>query len=119
MAQSISVKPAEQGTAIVTISPTDEDDTAISFGDLSNPQWQLMRTDGTVVNGRTFAASSMTSLEVVLSGDDLAMFGATDSGKRIFSFYAKYDSSAGSGFPLVAEGAFVIDKMTGQVDSTS
>ena len=116
MTQTISVKPGEKGTAIVTLSPTDEDDTALTFGNLTNPQWQLMKLDGTVVNERTFANSSMTSLEFVLQGDDLAIFGDGDSGVRVLSFQASYDSDAGSGLPLVAEAKFTIDKLVGQTD---
>ena len=116
--QTISITPNEKGTAIVTISPTDEDDAALTFGELTNPQWQLMRASGTVVNGRTFAASSMTSLEFVLSGDDLAIFGDSDRGNRVLSFYATYDSTAGSDLPLVGECVFNIQRILGQVDES-
>lgn len=116
--QTISVQPYEKGTAIVTITATDEDDTALVFGDLTDPQWQLMRSSGTVVNSRTFAASSLTSLEFVLSGDDLAIFGDSDRGNRVLSFYATYDSSAGSGLPLVGECTFNVQKVLGQVDES-
>lgn len=116
--QTISITPFEKGTAIVTIAPTDEDYAALVFGELTNPQWQLMKTDGTVVNGRTFAASSMTSLEFVLSGDDLAIFGDSDRGNRVLSFYATYDSTAGSDLPLVGECTFNVQRVLGQVDES-
>ena len=116
--QTISITPNEKGTAIVTISPTDEDGISLAFGELTNPQWQLMKTDGTVVNGRTFATSSMTSLEFVLSGDDLAIFGDSDRGTRVLSFYAKYDSTAGSDLPLIGECVFNIQRVLGQIDAS-
>jgi len=117
MTQAISVQPNELGTAKVTIAPTDEDDTALVFGDLTDPEWQLMRLDGTVINSRTFAASSLTSLVWSLSGADLAIFGSDDGGSRVLSFQATYTSSLGSGLPLNDECEFSITKLLGQTDS--
>jgi len=117
MAQLITVRPAEKGTAVVTLSPVDEDGVALTFGQLINPEWQLMRTDGTVVNTRTFAASALTSLEFVLKGADLVLFGANDNKIRVLSFQATYDSTAGDDLPLIAECKFYIDLMLGQADT--
>jgi hypothetical protein len=116
MTQSISVEPNEKGTAVVTIAPTDEDDTALVFTDLTDPKWQLMRSDGSVVNDRTFALCAMTALTFVLSGDDLAIFGPWDDRERILSFSATYNSTNGTGLPLVAECSFTVSRVTGQVD---
>ena len=118
MTSTISIKPAEKGTAVVTISPTDENGDSLLFGELTNPQWQLMRHDGTVINERTFNNSSMSSLEVVLKGDDLAIFGGSDSGIRYFSFQATYNSTLGSNLPLHDECSFSIERLLGQEDST-
>ena len=112
-----SIKPNEKGTAVITITPVDEDETALVFGDLTNPQWQLMdEVTEAVVNSRTFAASSMSSLEVVLTGDDLAILRSSDVGARRFSFQAQYDSDAGSDLYLTAELKFSISKLIGQED---
>lgn len=117
MSQLITIRPAEKGTAVVTLAPVDEDGVALTFGQLINPEWQFMRTDGTVVNARTFAASALTSLEFVLTGDDLALFGSSDNKRRVVSFQATYDSTAGNGLPLIAECMFAIDPMIGQADT--
>lgn len=117
MTQAITVRPAEKGTAVVTLAPVDEDGVALTFGQLINPEWQLMRTDGTVVNTRTFAASALTSLEFVLTGLDLVLFGANDNKKRVISFQATYDSTVGDGLPLIAECTFIIDPILGQADT--
>jgi hypothetical protein len=123
MIQEITVEPFEQGTAIVTITLTDEASTALVFTDLTNPQWQLMKESGSVVNNRTFALSSMTSLQFVLSGDDLAIFGTSDRGNRVISFQADYDGSLDDGTTftgtVIAEGKFNIQKVLGQVDDLS
>ena len=112
---------AEKGTAIVTISPVDDNGTSLTFSQLMNPEWQLMNTDGTVINDRTFASSDMTSLQFVLSGDDLAIFGESDRGNRVLSFSAQYtgtmdDSTSFTG-NIVAEGVFNVFRVLGQVDA--
>ena len=109
-----TTKPAEQGTAVVTLAFTDEDGaTVVPTGSA----WQLMQTDGTVVNSRTFALSTFSGTKVVLSGDDLAMFGSSDSGDRVFSVKGVYDSSAGSGLTIPAELSFRVQKLLGQADT--
>jgi hypothetical protein len=116
MVQVISVYPNEKGTAKVTITPTDEEGNTLSFADLSDPQWQLMKEDGTVVNNRSFANCTMTSLEFVLSGADLALSSSGDSRVRVLSFHATYDSTLGNDLPLVAEASFIISAILGQDD---
>jgi len=111
---------AEKGTAIVTVSPVDDNGIALTFAQITNPEWQLMNTDGTVINDRTFANSAMTSLQFVLSGDDLAIFGDSDRGNRVLSFSAQYtgtldDSTSFTG-NIVAEGVFNVFRVLGQVD---
>ena len=114
MAQMISVTPKENGTAIVTIIPKDEDGVALTFAQLIDPEWQLMRRDGTVVNDRTFESSSMTSLEFILSGEDLEIFNDGDSRIRFISFQAKYNSTIGSNLPLIDAAKFEITSVIGQ-----
>lgn len=111
----------EKGTAIVTISPVDDNGTALTFAQLTKPEWQLMNTNGTVINDRTFANSAMTSLQFVLSGEDLAIFGDSDRGNRVLSFSAQYtgtldDSTSFTG-NIVAEGVFNVFRVLGQVDA--
>ena len=112
---------AEKGTAIVTISPVDDNGTALAFAQLTSPEWQLMNTDGTVINDRTFENSAMASLQFVLSGDDLAIFGDSDRGNRVLSFSAQYtgtldDNTLFNG-NIVAEGVFNVFRVLGQVDA--
>jgi len=112
---------AEKGTAIVTVSPVDDKGTSLAFAQLTSPEWQLMNIDGTVINDRTFANSAMTSLQFVLSGDDLAIFGDSDRGNRVLSFSAQYtgtlDDSTSFIGNIVAEGVFNVFRVLGQVDA--
>ncbi len=111
----------EKGTAIVSIAPIDDNGSSVAFAQLTSPEWQLMNIDGTVINDRTFANSAMTSLQFVLSGDDLAIFGDSDRGNRVLSFSAQYtgtldDNSSFTG-NIVAEGVFNVFRVLGQVDA--
>ena len=115
MTTSISIKPAEKGTAVVTLSFQDEDGNAVVPTSLA---WQLMKSDGTVINGRTFAAGSFTGTTIVLKDDDLAIWGSSDSGYRALSIKGVYTSSAGSNLSLTGECKFVIDRLLGQVDES-
>ena len=120
MTTTITVKPNELGTAVITMSFTDEDDAAVTPTSL---QWQLMKSDGTIVNDRAFADNAFTAsageATVILSGDDLAMFGDKDNGRRVFSIQGEYDSTAGVGLPLKDEVNFRVQKLLGQTDQES
>ena len=114
MTTFIEIQPAEKGTAVVTLVFTDEDGASVVPTSLA---WQLMRSDGTVIGTRTFANGSFSGGTIVLSGDDLAIFGSTDNGYRVLSIQGVYTSSAGSDLPLKGECKFSIDRLVGQVDS--
>jgi len=114
-------KPAEEGAAKVTVTPTDEDGTVISFAQLTDPAWQLMITDpagvSTIVNENSFANNPLSSLVFGLTGEDLAMFGVNDTGWRTLAFQATYDSDdLGADTPLKGECTFEICKLLNVVD---
>jgi len=117
MTTTITVKPNELGTAVFVMSFKDEEGEDVTP---TNLQWQLMKSDGTIVNDRAFADNSFSASGggalVVLSGDDLAMFGDKDNGRRVFSIQGEYDSTAGVGLPLKDEVNFRVQKLLGQTD---
>ena len=117
MTTLITVKPTEKGTAVIEMAFTDEDGTAVTPTDL---EWQLMRASGTVINDRTFALSSFTATagaaSITLTGDDLAMFGMDDTGRRVFSIQGVYDSTAGTDLSITGEAVFFIEQLLGQTD---
>ena len=117
MTTLITVKPTEKGTAVIEMAFTDEDGTAVTPTGL---QWQLMKATGTVINSRTFASGSFTATAgaatVVLTGDDLAMFGTSDTGRRVFSIQGVYDSTAGTGLHITGEAVFFVEQLLGQTD---
>lgn len=110
---TLSVKPKENSTAIITLTFTDKD--GIEVMPVS-AAWQLQNHDGIVINGRSFENCPFLGNEVVLSGNDLAIFGATDSGYRIFAVEVVYHSKAGNYLPLTDEIRFRIQRLISQVD---
>lgn len=104
-----TVKPAEKGTAKVTASFTDEAGTAVSpnGGTLT---WTLTDQRGTVINSRSAVAiSSSSTVNVVLSGDDLSL--ALGDPIRVITFECLYNSTLGSNLPLKIQGIFTIENL--------
>jgi len=91
----------EKSTYIVTLTFKDEDNDPVTP---ATGTWTLTDEDGTVINSREDVAigSLDTSVDVVLSADDLAVSsGFTGvSEKRIFTFEGTYNSDLGVGLPL-------------------
>lgn len=116
MIQIIRTEPNEKGTAVVTATVVDENGDALTFDQLTNPQWQLMMPNGYIINNRSFADSALTALTWVLYGDDLAIFGVTDDGDRVLTFTATYDSTLGSNLPLHSEFKFKVQALLGIAD---
>ena len=107
---TLSTKPNERGTAVFTLTFTDEDDNTVIP---TESAWQLMRSDGTIVNSRDFASCTFTGTTVVLTGDDLQLFDNDDK-KRIFAIQATYNSTAGNNLPLNDERQFKINPLVSQ-----
>lgn len=107
---TLTTRPNERGTAVFTLAFTDEDGATVVP---TASAWQLMKTDGSIVNSRAFASCSFSGTTVVLSGDDLQLF-ASDDKKRIFAIEAVYNSTAGNNLPLVDEVQFKINPLISQ-----
>lgn len=110
---TISTMPKEKGTAIVSVVFTDETGAVVTP---TVAAWQLQRTDGSIVNNRSFDLCPITGADIVLSGLDLAIFGISDNGYRIFSVQGTYDSDLGVDLPIPDEFKFKIDRLMSQLD---
>lgn len=108
----LSVHAKELSTYVVTASFYDED------GNAEVPtaiKWTLTDAGGTVINAQQDIAIALplVSVEIVLSGDDLAILPTDISStpKRLITVEATYDSVLGLGLPLKGDAEFVIDGM--------
>lgn len=104
----------EQGTALLNVIFKDDENKIIIP---KTQNWQLMKLDRSIINERTFANGIFTGDKVVLSGDDLAIFGDDDTRFRIFAVAATYDSTIGLDLPCNCEIEFVITRMINISDS--
>ena len=112
MAVELSVHAKEQSTYVVTASFYDED------GNLVVPdtiKWTLSNLGGMIINSRedVIIAVPVSQVEIVLSGDDLAIFGSDISStpKRLITVEATYTSALGANLPLNGSATFVLDAM--------
>lgn len=104
-----NIDAGEESTLVITATFTDEN------GDEVIPQtanWTLSDLDGTVINSRTevdLAAVLASEIDIALSGDDLALQSATDTGRRAFLIKATYNSALANDLPLNEETQFDIN----------
>ena len=111
----------EEGTYVITVSFTDEDDDPVSPTAIT---WTLSDYSGNVVNSRqdevfnvsgldkTYSGSTLTqvSADIVLSGADLALPSPSFT-KRVLTVKATYTSDAGSGLPFRDQIGFSIENL--------
>ena len=110
----ITFEAPEEGTLLATLSFKD------SLGNSFTPDtsfWQLTKkSDGSVVNNRSFANGTFSGTQVVMSGDDLAIDSDGDV-ERIFAVQGTYTSSYGNGLPFTLEEEFKIKNKHSQPSS--
>lgn len=117
MAKFLNKTANEGGAFLLNIIFRDENKNVVSA---KTQEWQLMKLDRSIVNNRSFANSVLggfTGNRVVLTGDDLAIFGDDDTRFRIFAVKGTYDSTFGNDLPCVTEVEFVITRMLNVPDS--
>ena len=102
----------EKGTCIITCAFTDDDGIAVTPKTL---KWTLVDNLGNVINEReqVEVSSLSTSVDIVLSGDDLAATVSENTKyfKRFLVVEATYDSTSGSDLPLKDEALFHIKNL--------
>jgi hypothetical protein len=75
--------------------------------------WTLTDAGGSIVNSRNNVSFSPLSstCTAVLWGADTTLFGANDSGQRVFTVEAIYDSDIGINLPINDEARFEIERL--------
>jgi predicted pyridoxine 5'-phosphate oxidase superfamily flavin-nucleotide-binding protein len=108
MATSITVMPAEKGTAKVTVASfKDESGTAVTPIAIT---WTLTDRLGNVINSRSaVSVTPATSVSFLLTGNDLAI--GINGKQRVITIAATYNSTLGSGLVARAQAYFTIEDM--------
>lgn len=107
MPSTLTVNAVEKSTFVVNVAFTDEDSDSVTP---TAATWTLTDCDGSIINSREDVTISTldTNVDVVLSGDDLAIQSGNDDGKRVFLIEGTYDSTLGSGLPFKDQAEFFI-----------
>ena len=106
---SISDKPKENGSAIVTIGPfKDENSDTVTP---SSIRWSLCTPQGSIVNSREHVSVTPpdSTITLLLEGDDLAV-GTYGTLKRRILVRALYNSTLGDNIPLIEQAEFEIER---------
>ena len=106
---TLSTEPNEKGTAVFTVTFTDEDGATVVPTEAA---WQLSKTNGDIVNSRSFDNCTFTGSTVVLTGDDLQLF-SSDNRYRIFAVQATYDGTVDD-MQITDEVRFKINNLISQ-----
>jgi uncharacterized phiE125 gp8 family phage protein len=107
MPSIITTEALPNDTYVLTIAFTDEAGDAVTPNDPT--VWSLTDSEGNTINSRAdVAITEASSVDIVLSGDDLAATGVYDDGIRIVTVEGDYDSDAGNGLPLNQSHWFII-----------
>ena len=106
----LTTRAIEESTYIITATFTDEDDNPVTPND--GMTWTLTDEDGNVINNRSnVAVTESSSIDIVLSGDDLAYQSEGDSGRRILTLQGTYNSNAGLNLKVKDEAIFNIHNL--------
>ena len=112
MATIITTQTNEKSTLIFTVTFTDEAGGAVIPDSIT---WTLSDSDGTIINSREDVAigSPASSVDIVLSGDDLAILSGETSAtvSRRFTVKAVVDTDAGSNLPIKKEAIFPLENL--------
>ena len=109
MPQNLNINGIEQGTLPITVEFEDEDESSVIPNNIT---WTLTNAMGNVLNARSAidVAVPAASITIVLSGDDLVTL--KDLNEDIFlTVVADYDSSNGSGLPVVDQVRITIEDL--------
>lgn len=108
----LATEAVEQSTIVVQVTFRDESGAEVAP---IAAAWTLTNEYGVIVNSREDVALNLpaATASVVLTGDDLAMLGEMDTGKRLLLVEATYNSSLGAGLHLREEIEFMIRPLVG------
>lgn len=109
MPTNLTTTANEKSTYIITASFTDDSGASVVPSSIT---WSLTDVNGTVINSREDVSVSIpaASIDIVLSGDDLALSDGNDV-VRVLTIKAHYSSSMGANLPLNDSCRFIIKNL--------
>lgn len=109
MPTKLTTHATEKSTYIVTAAFTDEAGNPVTPN--AGLTWTLTNGAGTIVNDREdVSLTPDTSVDIVLSGDDLALSDNKDE-ERCLRITGTYNSSYGTDLPINDECRFTVDNL--------
>lgn len=107
MPATLTTRAVERSTFIITAAFTDSAGAAVVPDSIT---WTLTDEMGRVVNSRLAVAVAVpaSSIDIVLYDADLALRDARDTGGRVLTVEAVYDSTEGDNLTLKDEARFRI-----------
>ena len=112
MATQLGTTVKEKSSAIITINFRDEDGQVV---EPKSATWTLAMPSGTIVNGRSKVpiVDLASSVQILLTGDDLQISKGKKIQDRVFSVEAVYDSILQDDVNLNDSCIFQIENITG------
>jgi len=108
----LSVKAVEESSYLIQVLFKDGDGNAVVPNAVT---WTLTDVEGNVINSRTaVVATPASTVNILLSGDDLALgvtVGHVKRIKRILTIQATYTSSYGVNLPLKSSVEFEVENL--------
>ncbi len=109
---TLAAEAVEQSTYVIPVAFFDENGDAVVP---TAATWTLTTEYGVVINSRSDVAISplAATVNIVLTGADLAMLGELDNRTRLLLVEATYNSSLGAGLNLRDEIEFSVRPLVG------
>ena len=105
-----TMKAVEKSTFVLQCDFTDENGQEVAPATLI---WTLTDAAGTVINSRADVnvADPESTEYIVLTGDDLQIFGTDEQEARLVTIEATYDSDLGTGLHLKESAEFAVEQL--------
>lgn len=107
---TLTLDAVEESTYVLNVAFYDEDDNTVTPNSVN---WTLTDVAGTVINSRTeVVLTPAIAVDIVLTGDDLALGATRGEVQRIVTIQAVYDSDAGNDLNLKESAILKIKDLT-------
>lgn len=109
---TLTIPAIERATYAIQVSFTDETGAAVVPN--AGLTWTLLKSDGSIVNGRAnVAVASASTITIVLHGDDLALTAGERSKSRTVLIQGTYNSTLGTNLEIKDTVKFPIVDLLG------